>query len=111
MKKNEERKAIEFSKKYHKLHVLDGENIAKLIQVVIVRNYDLSADFLRYDTSSPDGFEERLYGSTDDEYLLLIFQGRKGLFTTLRKKNQENVDKYWSEEGQEFSIYLPTPNQ
>ena len=73
---------IKFSHKYDKLRAMDEHEQPKLLQVLDVELSDLSPDFLDYDTAIVGGGYYKL--PKKGKYLLLMFEGNHGLFTTLR---------------------------
>jgi len=97
---------ITFQKKYWKLNVL-GSMEAKLLDVLDVNLEDLSKHFIfhdtLYDNGSAGGGNYKL--PDKGEYLLLIFAGANGLFTTLRSgRCKTDVEYYRSGIGQTFKI-------
>lgn len=97
---------IKFNNKYPKLN---GQRFARLLAVFTnIEGCLLQSrfpDLVMYDTERDDG---RFYElDTSKKYMLLIFRGDKGfLFTSLRKDNPENFDKYNGMVGQWFKIEI-----
>ncbi len=76
---------IEFNKNYTKLH---NQTRGYLIWVGLTDAFLLEKEFIEYDTDSKESIP-------DGRYLLLVFIGNKDIpFTTLRKANPENIEKY-----------------
>lgn len=94
---------ISFSHRYRKLCVLDVSQEARLLLVIDVNLKDLPEHFLQYDTD--DGLFEL---PKSGKYLLLVFSGAKGAFTTLRAAWPPRKEKYYRENiGQIFDVRLP----
>lgn len=97
---------IEFNNNYPKLH---GQKHARLLAVITGFSGELLKnrfpDLVFYDTQRDDG---RYYDIKPDEsYILLLFEGDKGvLFTSFRKDNEENFVKYNPSIGQLFKIKI-----
>lgn len=95
---------IKFNNNYPKLH---GQKRARLLAVITGFSGELLKsrfpDLVFYDTLRDDG---RYYDIKPDEsYILLLFEGDKGiLFTTFRKDNEENFVRYNTSIGQIFWI-------
>lgn len=89
---------IKFSHRYNKMP-RDFQH-SKLLEVLPVRLEDLSADFLRYDTSYLDGGEERNYKLPETgAYMILVLQAGSGcgqLWTTIRSQSPEKLNYYRS---------------
>ena len=100
---------IKFNNNYPKLF---GQNHAQLLMVI----NDLSGEilknkfpeFIRYDSTRDDG---KLYAiDKSEKYMLLLFWGNSGVpFTTLRKYNPENAEKYNNAIGDIFEIEIEEP--
>ena len=99
-------KEIKLNNKYPKLH---GQKTARLLAVITGFSGELLQsrfpDLVFYDTLRDDG---RYYNIKPDEsYILLLFEGDKGiLFTTFRKDTEENFVKYNTSIGQFFWIRI-----
>lgn len=91
---------IRFSHNYNKLHVLDTEKEAKLLECINVKMEDLSNHFLKYDA------EDKFNLPTKGKYLLLIFKGSQGIFTTLRRWHAEKERYYRCMIGKSFTIEI-----
>ena len=97
-------KEIKFNNNYPKLH---GQKTARLLAVITGFSGELLQkrfpDLVFYDTLRDDG---RYYDMKPDEsYILLLFEGDKGiLFTTFRKDNEENFVRYNTSIGQIFRV-------
>lgn len=102
-------KEINFDHNYKKLH---NQHIAVLINVAAVdgANMKNKKGFVKYDTDGKYEIDEK------EKYLYLVFVGINMIpFTTLRKNNLENVEKYVGAEGDYFKIVIeekeePLPN-
>lgn len=91
---------IKFSHDYGKLQVAPDRK-ATLLDVVMVNLQELSDEFLSYDTD--DVFKLAKTGS----YMMLLFKGQCGLFTTLRSAYPlRKVDYYRAAIGKEFNIVI-----
>jgi len=97
---------IMFDNNYPKLH---NQKTARLLACfngitgdVLKEKFD---QFLIYDTFRDDG---KFYGvDFSKEYILLLFVGDKNiLFSTFRKANNENINKYNDTIGEEFNIII-----
>lgn len=96
---------IKFSHQYWKLN--NQGDKARLIAVIPYRIDENSpVDFLDYDTYYyPDGHYELEPG----DYVLLLFLGGKGVFTTIRSRKGRYGDKleyYSAHIGEEFEIVI-----
>lgn len=96
---------IKFSHRYYKLENQGGK--ARLIAAMPYRIDDTTPkDFLAYDTYYyPDGHYELKPG----DYVLLLFLGANGVFTTIRPRKGRYGDKleyYSSKIGEEFEIVV-----
>lgn len=91
--------SIHFQCDFEKIKQATDLSEAVLIQMLYVDGAALTSDFLAYDT---DGGAYVL--DKAERYLLLIFRGEKGIFTTLRKNNAENHDIYESAIGKTFQL-------
>lgn len=96
---------IKFSHHYYKLQNQGSK--ATLIAAMPYRIDDKSvADFIAYDTwYYPDGH----YDLKPGDYVLLLFLGSNGVFTTIRPRNGRYGDKleYYSQHiGEEFEIVI-----
>lgn len=104
-------KEIRFKHNYTKLH---NQEYAVLVNVSAVKGKDLKKKkgFVEYDTDGKYEIDE------NERYLYLVFVGIDMIpFTTLRKNNLENVEKYVGSEGDYFKIIIeeikeeePLPN-
>jgi len=91
---------IEFNRKYTKLPT--GIKTAVLVACEGVRLQDLTLAFILYDTEYRDGdmiayneLRDAYLRGEDGNYLCLILKSDTGaIFTTLRKDNEENREKY-----------------
>lgn len=93
---------IKFSCRYRKLNAAP-DGLAQLIEVIDVELGDLSPAFIAYDT---DGGQYKLPGR--GKYMMLIFLGSEGIFTTLRSTYpRTKIEYYRSKIGEQFSIQLP----
>ena len=91
-------KEINFNRNYTKLH---GQKMARLIDIGIRTGKRLCKEFVEYDTDGQYKIEE------DTTYLFLVFVGNDYFpFTTLRKLNKENIEKYVGREGKIFKIVV-----
>lgn len=95
----------------------DIESHATLIEVLDVKLEDLSEEFLAYDTTflhleARNTKNDPLLGMyplpKKGDYLLLIFLGSKGVFTTLRRKNDEKRAYYRGKIGVNFILEFTT---
>lgn len=96
---------IKFSYQYWKLQYQSDK--ARLIAAMPYRiDENTPADFLDYDTCYyPDGHYELKPG----DYVLLLFLGAKGVFTTIRPRKGRYGDKleyYSAHIGEEFEIVI-----
>lgn len=96
---------INFAHMYYKLQ--GSGDKARLIAAIPYRiDENTPEDFLNYDTYYyPDGHYELKSG----DYVLLLFLGSNGVFTTLRSRNGRNGDKleyYSAHIGEEFEIVV-----
>lgn len=102
-------KVISFNKNYKKLH---NQKVGVLINVSAVKGKDMKKKegFVEYDTDGKYKIDE------NEKYLYLVFVGINMIpFSTLRKNNIENVEKYVGSEGDYFKIIIddeeqPLPN-
>lgn len=78
------------------------ERVSVLLEVINVNLEDLSKYFLDYDT---DGGAYSL--PKNGEYLLLIFQGKSGIFTTIRRRTPQKEQYYRSLIGAIFDVEVP----
>lgn len=97
-------KKISFDNNYPKLH---NQTAAELLLVI----NDVSGAMLntvcervtKYDTLRGDG--KYYHIENDQVFMILVFLGDKGIpFTSIRKMNQENIDKYCDSVGEVFLI-------
>lgn len=90
---------LRFSCNYKKLHNQKGAN---LIFVHCLQGKELSKDYIEYDTDNKYKIESK------QNYLYLLFIGDKMIpFSTIRKLNQENEDKYINKlENRFFKIVI-----
>ncbi len=80
---------INFSHRYKKLNVLDETETAVLLQVFETDFSNLSSSFISYDT------DDGLYKLPKKGMcLVLLFQGKKGIFTTVRRSTEEKARYY-----------------
>ena len=96
---------IKFSHHYYKLQ--NQGDTARLIAVIPYRiDENTPEDFLAYDTYYyPDGHYELKPG----DYVLLLFLGANGVFTTIRSRKGRYGDKleyYSAHIGEEFEIVI-----
>lgn len=97
--------SIKFSHRYKKLHkALLGQALpkARLLEIINVRLEDLSHWFIAYDT---DDGEYELPKTGD--YMMLIFEGESGIFTTIRRRTDEKEKYYRSLIGNVFDLIIP----
>lgn len=99
-------KEIEFDNNYPKLF---GQKYAKLLAVFVgisgERLFKKMPDLMYYDTIRNDGM--RTYIEPDETYMILLFEGDLGiLFSSIRKSNEENTEKYCDSIGEVFSIVI-----
>ena len=94
-------KTIKFSHQYKKLAVLRSDMTARLLLVLEVNLEDLKKEFLEYDTEGIYKLPKK------GKYLLLIFQGHTGLFTTLRR-NYPSLKRLYYEKaiGETFKVEI-----
>lgn len=95
-------KEIRFNHNYKKLH---NQTSAGLVYVGILKSGNNFSkefkEFIDYDTEGQYKIEE------DTAYLFLVFVGNDYFpFTTLRKLNKENTEKYVGREGKVFKIVI-----
>lgn len=91
---------IVFNHNYKKLH---NQTSAGLVYIGILKSGNNFSkefkEFIEYDTEGQYKIEE------DTTYLFLVFVGNNYFpFTTLRKLNKENIEKYVGREGKIFKI-------
>lgn len=96
---------IKFAHMYYKLQ--GSGDKARLIAAIPYRiDKNTPADFLAYDTYYyPDGHYELKPG----DYVLLLFLGETGVFTTIRSRKGRYEDKleyYSAHIGEEFEIVI-----
>lgn len=96
---------IKFSHQYYKLQCQgDTARLIAVIPYLIDRN--TPKDFIGYDTwIFPDGHYELKQG----EYVLLLFLGASGVFTTIRQRKGRYGDKleyYSGKIGEMFEIVI-----
>lgn len=97
-------KCIEFNHNYTKLH---GTTRARLVewQTVDTNHIDKAAIF--YDTEYWEDDERKFYDLKPGVYLRLLLMSECGIpFTTYRKANDENAEKYCHAIGEWFEIYV-----
>jgi hypothetical protein len=94
--------SIKFSHRYAKLRAAEPEMKAKLLLVCLVDLSEISPEFLAYDT------DDGLYKLPKrGAYMMLIFEGSRGLFTTLRSNwPPHKLDYYQSKIGQTFDLII-----
>lgn len=95
---------IKFAHPYKKLDVCDGR--ARLLYVEEVRLRELSKSFLDYDTEGLYSFP-----TGKDKYLLMIFQGERGIFTTVRATHAEKTRHFQRAVGEQFEVKVNTPKK
>ncbi|MBX4215586.1 hypothetical protein KW797_01410 [Candidatus Parcubacteria bacterium] len=101
------RPSIKFSHHYAKLRAVEPEMAATLLDVLIVRIETLSPAFLDYDTD--DGMFKL---PKKGEFMMLMFEGSRGLLTTLRSSwRQSKVAYYQKLIGQDFDIVIAPPEE
>ncbi len=102
---------IHFDNNYPKLF---NQKHAQLLMVInefsgeVLKNK--FPDFVRYDSIRDDGMMYAIDKS--EKYMLLLFRGNSGsIFTTLRKYNPENAEKYNNAIGEIFKIEIEEPKK
>ena len=104
-------KTLEFKDNMPKLH---NQKFAELVMVV---GFDPIANlyagngrykkFLEYDLKMSDGTEFNDGSVPAQPLMVLFFVGEKGImFSTLRKSNEENIEKYANSFGETFKIEI-----
>lgn len=101
-------KRIEFNHNYTKLH---GTTRARLVEVVTVDFSMIGASPINYDTEYDTEYLEdgeiKFYLLEPGVYLRLLLMSASGIpFTTYRKVNAENANKYCHSVGDWFEIYV-----
>ena len=90
--------SIAFNHNYKKLY---GQKKAKLIWVGIVSGKKLSKKFIQYDTDGKYKIDRK------QDYIFMVFLGKEGIpFTTLRKWNRENKNKYLFSQDVNFDVVV-----
>ena len=74
---------------------------AKLIEAIPYHYEDLSSIFNQYDTDGSDYILR-----TSGECIILIFQAKFGMFTTLRELTQTKLKFYRARIGEDFKIIV-----
>lgn len=93
-------KEIKFNHNYKKLH---NQHLAVLVNVSAVQGKHLikKEGFVEYDTDGKYEIDE------NEKYLYLVFVGINMIpFSTIRKNNMENVEKYVGQEGGFFKVVV-----
>jgi len=93
---------IAFAFDYEKLPLKWEGKTATLLKVVSVNLSDQQSVFIAYDTKVRKTMERA--GLLDGPYLLLCFLLEGVFFTTLRKDNEENQEKYFHHEFETFEL-------
>lgn len=93
---------IRFAKDYPKIH---GQTSGRLVSISLMTiDESTSKEFIEYDSTMSDGSK---YPLPDGDYMLLVFLGNLGIpFSTLRKQNIENLNKYMSGLGKIFELVI-----
>ena len=98
---------VKFSHSYDKLRAVGDDWTAVLLQVLPVKLESLSREFIDYDTDN-DLFTLPSKGN----YLLLIFEGMNGTFTTLRRNYPPHKRKYYDKNvGNVFEVLIVPDSQ
>lgn len=96
---------IKFSHAYYKLQG-QGDRVKLIAAIPYLIDSNTPKDFLDYDTwIFPDGHYELKQG----EYVLLLFLGESGVFTTIRPRKGrygDNLEYYSRKIGEEFEIMI-----
>ena len=101
---NREQNKIRFNGRYLKLInpiVQRWYKHAVLIEAIPYHYEDLSSIFNQYDT---DGSDYILH--TNGECIILIFQAKYSMFTTLRELTESKLKFYRSKIGEDFKIIV-----
>lgn len=94
--------SIKFSHHYAKLRACEPEMKATLILVLVVKLEELPKTFIDYDTD--DGVYKL---PKKGEYMMLFFEGSRGLITTMRRAYPlTKVDYYNGMIGKTFDIII-----
>lgn len=89
---------LKFNHNYKKLH---GQKKARLVWIGIVKGKDLSKKFIEYDTDGKYNIDRK------QNYIFMIFLGTEGIpFTTVRKFNRENRNKYLFAQDVVFDVIV-----
>lgn len=96
-------KEIRFNQNYTKLH---GQNLAQVIHIGIRTGKRLEKEFIEYDTDGKFEIEP------ETAYMIIYLIGNKQIpFTTIRKANDENLEKYNEKEFYKIVVdEKPLPN-
>lgn len=96
---------IKFSHVYPKLH---GQKRARLLRVIKVDHFELSDEFIEYDTSyCADNSEKSHYPLPKTALLILVFLGDELIpFTTARRWTKEKEEYYQRGVGMNFEIVI-----
>lgn len=97
-------KRIGFSHNYTKLH---GTTRARLVECETVDTNLIDEAAIFYDTEYWDDDGYKFYDLKPGIYLRLLLMSECGIpFTTYRKANDENAEKYCNAVGEWFEIYI-----
>lgn len=92
------RMEIKFNHNYRKLH---GQKKARLVWIGMVNGKNLSKKFIEYDTDGKYKIDRK------QDYIFMIFLGKEGIpFTTVRKLNRENRNKYFFSQDVVFDVIV-----
>jgi len=77
---------------------------AKLLQIFLLHDTDVSDAFREYDTKyyTENGVE--YYPLRGRLWIVLLFETKEGLFTTMRSATPSKLHYYWNAQGEEFEI-------
>lgn len=103
-------KTIKFSHEYEKLKALGSHDCATLLEVFEIKLQDLSPQLLIADTLYRENGELKEYKlPKTGNYLLLLFEGDNGMFTTIRSAfPSRKVEYYKSSVGEMFKVKVLT---
>jgi hypothetical protein len=79
---------------------------ARLLQVFLVENEDVSDTFREYETTYHTETGVDYYPLHSKTLLALLFETDKGLFTTLRPATTPKLQYYQDLQGEEFEIVV-----
>jgi hypothetical protein len=79
---------------------------ARLLQVFLVQNEDVSDTFREYETTYHTEAGVDYYSLHSKTLLALLFETDKGLFTTLRPATTPKLQYYQDLQGEEFEIVV-----